>query len=90
MAITSSAKKAIRSSDKKRAYNLRRTRAIKDVTKQIEKLLIEGKIDEAKKLLPTAYKNIDKAAKMNTLKKNTASRRKSALVKKIKRAGEKK
>ena len=86
MAITSSAKKAIRVSEKKRSFNLRRTRAVRDLTKQIEKLLLEGKVDEAQKLLPTAYKKIDKAAKMNSLNKNTASRRKSKLNRMVKNA----
>jgi len=37
MAITSSAKKAIRNADKKRVYNLRRLREVKEITKEIEK-----------------------------------------------------
>ena len=86
MAITSSAKKAIRSSEKKRAFNLRRTRTIKGIEKDIEKLLAEGKADDAQKMLPAAYKAIDKAAKMGTLHKNTASRRKAKLARMIKRA----
>lgn len=86
MAITSSAKKAIRNSDKKRAFNLRRKKEIRTVEKQIEKLLLENKADEANALLPTAYKKIDKAVKMNTLKENTGSRRKSKLSNMIKRA----
>lgn len=86
MAITSSAKKAIRNADKKRVFNLRRTREVKEVTKEIQTLLSEGKVVEAKKLLPTAYKKIDKAAKMNTFKKNTASRKKSRLSAMIKKA----
>ncbi len=86
MAITSSAKKAIRNADKKRVFNLRRTREVKEVTKEIQTLLSEGKVAEAKKLLPTAYKKIDKAAKMNTFKKNTASRKKSRLSAMIKKA----
>ncbi len=86
MAITSSAKKAIRNADKKRVFNLRRTREVKEITKEIQTLLSEGKVAEAKKLLPTAYKKIDKAAKMNTFKKNTASRKKSRLSAMIKKA----
>lgn len=85
MAITKSAKKAIRSSEKKRVFNVRRVRAYKDAEKEIEKLLKEGKVKEAKATLPKAYKVIDKAAKMNTIKKNTASRKKSRLSASIKR-----
>ncbi len=86
MAITSSAKKAIRNADKKRVYNLRRLREVKEITKEIEKLVAEGKVAEAQKALPNAYKQIDKAAKMNTFKKNTASRKKSRLSALIKKA----
>jgi len=77
MAIKKSAKKVIRSSEKKAVFNVRRTRAIQTVEKQIKKLLAEGKNKEAKELIPTIYKKLDKAAKMGTLKENTASRRKA-------------
>lgn len=86
MPITSSAKKANRQGEKKQVYNLRRVRLVKDSAKEIENLLKEGKIKEAKALLPQAYKAIDKAAKMNTLKDNTAARRKSRLARIIKKA----
>jgi len=87
MPITKSAKKAIRNSDKKRVFNLRRKKGMESVVKDIKKLLKEKKVDEAKKLVPQAYKAIDKAAKANTIKKGTADRRKSrlmAMVKKVK------
>ncbi len=83
MAIIKSAKKAIRSSEKKAVFNLRRKRSIKLVEKSIIKLLEEGKTVEAAKMLPDFYKKIDKAAKMGTLKDNTASRRKSRMSKRI-------
>lgn len=90
MAITKNAKKAIRNSERKRVFNVRRVRRFRNATKDIEKLLEEGKVDEAQKALPEAYKSIDKAAKMNTLKKTTASRRKSKLSRMIKKAKESK
>lgn len=89
MAIKESAKKEIRASAKKKVYNLRRKKSIKTVEKQIEKLLLENKAEEARKLLPTAYKAIDKALKMKTLKKNTAARNKSRLSRSIKRVATK-
>lgn len=84
MAITKSAKKEIRSDEKKAVFNLRRKRAIQVVEKEITKLLQAGKSKEAQDLLPTFYKKIDKAAKMGTLKENTASRRKAKLSRMIK------
>lgn len=86
MAITKSAKKAIRNSAKKRVFNLRRTRAMKDAEKDIRQMVSNGKTEEAQKTLSEAYKKIDKAAKMNSIKKNTASRKKSRLSALIKKA----
>ncbi len=86
MAITKGAKKAIRSSARKRVFNLRRKHAIDDVTKQIRKLVAAGKKKEAQALLPKAYQALDKAAKTNYLKKNAASRKKSRLAALIKKS----
>jgi small subunit ribosomal protein S20 len=88
MAITQNAKKAIRNAERKRVFNVRRVRRIRSASKDIEKLIETGDIKGAEAKLPEAYKAIDKATKMNTLKKNTASRRKSLLARKIKAAKE--
>ena len=85
MAITSSAKKAYRSSLKKRVFNMRRKANVDSVVKKIKKLVSEKKIEEAKKLIPAAYKAFDKAAKEHTIKKGAADRKKSRLVKLIER-----
>ncbi len=87
MPITSSAKKALRSSYKKRVFNIRRTKAIEDVTKKIKKLVIAKDYKGASALLPVAYKALDKGVKSDLIKKNTASRTKSrlsAMIKKVK------
>ncbi|MDE2030711.1 MAG: 30S ribosomal protein S20 [Patescibacteria group bacterium] len=81
MPITKSAKKALRGSLVKKAANDRNKKAVKEAIKDIEKLVKEKKTSEAKKLLPTAYSTIDKAAKKGVFKKNTASRKKSRLSK---------
>ncbi len=86
MAITSSAKKAIRSSAKKRVFNLRRQKALTDATKALLKALSVKDVAGAEKLLPTAYKAIDKAMKRGVIKKNTAANKKSRLALAIKRA----
>jgi len=85
MPITKGAKKALRSSEKKKIFNTRRKRTLKDVIKKIEKFVKEGKAKEAKAELSKAYEALDKAAKMNTIKKNAASRKKSRLSKAIKK-----
>lgn len=87
MPITSSAKKALRASKNKRAFNVAHRDAVSTVTKQIKKLVAAKKHAEAMKLLPKAYAEIDKAAKTGFIKKNNASRKKSRLnasIKKIK------
>ncbi len=80
MAITSSAKRAIRVSARKHVQNIRRTETMKDEVKALRKLAESGKGDEAQKALSLAYKAIDKAAKTGVIKKNTAARKKSRLV----------
>lgn len=81
MPITKSAKKALRQSLKKRRLNLVRQKAITDILRKIKKLKAEGKKEEAEKLLSLAYKAIDKAVKRKIILKRTASRKKSRLVK---------
>jgi small subunit ribosomal protein S20 len=89
MPITKSAKKALRASDRKAVFNLRRKRTLKSEVKNVRDLIKEGKIEEAKKSLPTAYKALDKAAKMNTITKNHASRKKSRLAQAVTKASKK-
>ena len=54
MPITSSAKKALRASKHKAAFNLKRKDAISDVIKKIKKLVVAKKVKEAQALLPSA------------------------------------
>ena len=84
MPVIKSAKKALRSSQKKRVFNLRRKRTMKDSIKVVESLVTNKKKDEAREKLSLAYKAIDKATKKGILKKNTASRKKARLSKAIK------
>ncbi|MDE1874635.1 MAG: 30S ribosomal protein S20 [Patescibacteria group bacterium] len=79
MAITSSAKKALRASKKKRVFNIRHRDAITSVVKDIKKHAAQGNKKEAMKLLSLAYAEIDKAAKTDFIKPNAAARRKSRL-----------
>ncbi len=83
MPITKSAKKALRGSERKRVFNLRRKRAMKDAVKEIQGLVSAKDIKGAETKLPEAYKAIDKAAKRGVIKKNTAARKKSRLTKLI-------
>ena len=80
MAITSSAKRAIRVAARKHIFNVRRVDTMKTEVKTLQKLVLAGKKEEAEKSLSGAYKAIDKAAKRGVIKKNTAARKKSRLV----------
>ncbi|MEQ1561473.1 MAG: 30S ribosomal protein S20 [Nitrospira sp.] len=87
MPITTSAKKALRSSSKKRGFNIAKKESINKVVKQVKKLVLEKKTKEAKALMPQVQKILDKSVKTGLLKKNTASRKKSrisAMISKIK------
>ncbi|MEX0652205.1 MAG: 30S ribosomal protein S20 [Candidatus Paceibacterota bacterium] len=87
MAITASAKKAHKASLNKQVFNVRRKRALHEVTKEITSFITLKKGKEALELLPKAYKALDKAAKRGVIKKNTASRKKSRLSAAIKKIG---
>jgi len=85
MAITRNAKKAVRSSARKRVFNLRRNTTMRDIIKDVRKSLVAGDVAKAESLVPEAYKAIDKAAKRGVIKPNTAARKKSRLVASITR-----
>ena len=83
MPITKSAKKAIRGSLRKKAFNDARKKAMKDVMKKFVKL---AKSDQGKAqaLLAQAYQAIDKAAKRGVIKRNNAARKKARLARLLK------
>lgn len=76
-----SALKALKRSEKRRIFNLRRKDAMKKAIKDFKKLIKQNKIKEAQNFIPILYKAIDKAAKKGVIKKNTAARKKSRLLK---------
>jgi len=80
MAITKSAKKAIRQSKKRKAHNLIYLNKLKSLIKETTSFVVQKKIKEAKELLPKVYQALDKAAKVGVIKKNTASRKKSRIT----------
>ena len=85
MPVTTSAKKALRQSTKRRQANQKNKRAVDSAEKQIKKLVKTGKRQEALQYLPRAYKVLDKAAKKGVIEKNPAARKKSRLAKLINR-----
>ena len=85
MAITSSAKKALRASKKKRVFNLRRKGAIEQELKNFRKLVVAKKKVEAEKMIPALYQALDKAVKTDYFKANTAARLKSRAMAALKK-----
>jgi small subunit ribosomal protein S20 len=81
MPIKKSAKKALRQAKRRQVRNLKKKKAAKDIVKKIKKLIAAKKIKEAEKLIPSAYKAIDKSAKTGVISKKAASRQKSRLMK---------
>ena len=86
MAVLKSAKKALRQNIRRRAKNLIKRNKAKKLLKEMNFLISQKKMEEARKLLPVVYKTLDKAAKANLFKKNTASRKKSQLAKALTKA----
>jgi ribosomal protein S20 len=76
-----SAKKAARVALRRRVINLRRAKAVKNITKEFGKLVASK--GNAAEVLPRAFQAIDKAVKTGVLKANTAARMKSGLAKKL-------
>ncbi|MEK7646315.1 MAG: 30S ribosomal protein S20 [Patescibacteria group bacterium] len=85
MAITSSAKKALRASKKKRVFNLRRKGTVEKQMKDFRKLLAAKNTADATKLIPTIYQALDKAVKTGYIKANTAARTKSRAMAALKK-----
>ena len=67
----------LRLTRKKRLHNLDIKTDLKKTIKSFLAAVEEKNVAQAKTLLTTVYKKIDKAAKRNLLQANTAARRKS-------------
>jgi len=83
MPITKSAQKALRQNKRRRVRNVRQSRSLKNEIKSLKKLVIAKNKKGANEILPKVYKALDKAAKTNLIKKNTAARLKSRLTKAV-------
>jgi len=84
MANTSSAKKAVRSSNKKQIHNLGWKKRIKTAIKNLQNLIKDGKSGEdLKTSLSVAQKVLDKASKEKVMHKNKINRIKSKLSSKV-------
>ena len=83
MANTSSAKKAERVAGRRRVFNARRKKTLKEAVKDISRLVTAKDAKKAEAMLPAFFKAVDKAQKGKVIEKNTAGRMKSRIVKNI-------
>ena len=83
MPITTSAKKALRGSRRKREVNLRQKKAMTDAVKKLRKFIANKDAKGAQELLPQLQQALDKSAKRGIIKQNTASRKKSRFIKMV-------
>lgn len=82
MAITKSAKKALRVSDRKRVVNDRLKKTLKEEVKNV-RTKVAKKVTVKTEDLSAAFKALDKAAQRGTIKKGNADRKKSRLAKAV-------
>ncbi len=83
MAVTKTAKRALRSAEKRKVVNDKRKKTMKEEVKATRSLIVTKNKKEAEKNLPKTFAALDKAAKRGVIKKGTADRKKSRLVKAI-------
>ena len=83
MPIIKSAKKRVKTAEKRRVRNYDVRRKLLDIQKSFYLLIKEKKKDEAAKMLPSVYKTIDLAAKKRIIQANKAGRLKSKAQKNL-------
>ncbi len=86
MAHTSSAKRHVRSDEKRRARNRSNKSACATQEKKFIKLIADGKLDEAKIQLQVVFSQFDKNAKKGVFKTEKADRKKSRLALQLNKA----
>lgn len=86
MANHSSTKKTIRKTLRDNLVNKNRKSRIKTFTKKVEQAIIQGSAEIANRALLKAQSEIMKGVSKKLIKKNTAARKVSRLVKAIKKS----
>ncbi|MDE3137347.1 MAG: 30S ribosomal protein S20 [Acidobacteriota bacterium] len=72
--------KNIRQTARRTAVNRANRTAVRTAVKKLRGLIATGKLDEARKAVPEAYKALDRAIQQRVLHENTANRYKSRLA----------
>ena len=84
MANTPSAKKRVRQLARKTEVNKARRSRIKTFVKKVEEFIVAGNSDEAKSAFKLAQPEIQRGVTKGIFHKNTASRKISRLLKRVK------
>lgn len=83
MAVTKTAKRALRQAANRKLVNDKRKKMMKESVKSTRALISKKDKKGAEKNLSNTFAALDKAAKRGIIKKGTADRKKSRLVKGI-------
>jgi small subunit ribosomal protein S20 len=83
LANTRSAIKRLRSSERKRQRNQLHRGSARTAVRKAQKLMDQGRPEEAREAVQVAIKALDKAAQKGVIHKNNAARRKSRLVQRL-------
>ena len=86
MPIKKSAFKELRKAKKRHLRNIKILSELKTLNKKFISLADEKKIEQAKKVLNRLISKLDKAAIKKIIQKNKVSRKKSRLMRKLKKA----
>jgi small subunit ribosomal protein S20 len=84
MANHFSALKRMRQDERRTEVNRRNKSRLRHQVRAMRRLLTAKDYDGASKALPQTYSLIDRSAKLGVIKKNTAARYKSRLIKRLK------
>lgn len=83
MAVTKTAKRAIRSAANRKVVNDKKKKTMKESVKLTRSLILQKDKKGSEKNLPATFAALDKAAKRGIIKKGTADRKKSRLAKAV-------
>ena len=86
MAQSSSARKRVRQNIKRRGRNRWRKNQVAQAIKTFDKALQAGRTDAAAEQLKVVYKKLDQVSAKGTIHKNSASRKKARLTRRLNKA----
>ncbi len=83
MANHASAIKRNRQSEQRRLINQMNRRKLKTQLKKLKSVISEGKVDDARAMLPKTFSLIDKSVQKGVIKANAARRYKSRMTRNV-------